>query len=104
MRKRFPGFGLEPLPYGRGSETAALIPQGLLSRARKQAGLFRKTFTIPVAFALAFSSHIAAQPPPEISLTGGAMQHWQLHLQKDDYLHAVFLQKGIHVAITVLGP
>ena len=32
------------------------------------------------------------------------MGRWVIQLQKDDYFHAVFLQKGIHVAVTVLGP
>ena len=33
--------------YGRGSEVAALVQLGLMSRAREQADLFPKTFTHP---------------------------------------------------------
>src|ERR1022692_1550561 len=43
----FSGFLTKPLPDGRGSVTAALIPQGLLSRERKRAGAFPKTFKHP---------------------------------------------------------
>jgi hypothetical protein len=37
----------KPPPDGRGSVTVALISQGLLSRERKRAGAFPKTFKRP---------------------------------------------------------
>jgi CHAT domain-containing protein/tetratricopeptide (TPR) repeat protein len=65
---------------------------------------------VAAAFLFAGCAHVGAQQTigpatrMDLSFAGGELRHWEIHLQKDDYLHAVFLQKGIHVALHVLGP